>query len=553
MTMKIEDVLKLARANIAALTPYQSARSIHSGKGIEIFLDANENPREPYANSGSVNRYPDQQPEEMMEKLCSLYGVTNKQIIATRGADEAIDLLVRSFCDAGRDNIIVSSPTFPMYGIAARVQGADVIDVPLKDDFQMDVEKILQAETDDTKIIFVCSPNNPTSNLMNEADIIRLCEESTSLIVLDETYIEFSDKESFVSVLDNYPNLVILRTLSKTYALAGARCGVAIAHPDIIALLLKVLPVYPVPQPVVQAVCTALQPANLEKLNRFVGLLRQQRDYLTKMLQKSDDIVHVYPSDANFFLVKVKNAKKFTDKCLDAGVLVRSQDSVMKDHIRFSIGDVHENKRLLSVLGVDASDIRDGNESGRIAFLSRTTKETDIHGFVDLDEPGCIQIDTGIGFYDHMLEQVASHGNFSLILTCRGDLNVDEHHTMEDSAILLGQLIRRALGNKAGIGRFGFTAPMDESLARIGLDISGRGFLKFEGDFPREDVGGMPTEMVEHVIRSFAESLGVTIHMEVTGENAHHMVEACFKGLGRSLRAALHKQGDEMPSTKGVL
>lgn len=549
--MKIEDVLNLARQNIRALTPYQSARAIHSGGAVDVFLDANENPRIPFPGAGPVNRYMEQQPDELMGHLSRLYDVPQDMILCTRGGDEAIDLVIRAFCEAGQDNIIICPPTFPVYEIAASVQGAQTIRIPLKDNFQMDVDQILQQKNDYTKVIFVCSPNNPTANLMDESDVIKICEQSCTLVFLDEAYIEFSGHDSFISKLDQYPNLVVMRTLSKCYALAGARCGAIIAHPELISLVRKVMAVYPVSQPVNDIVCKALQPANLERLSRFVASLVEQRQYLEDMLQQSDDVVRVYSSDTNFLLVEVKDAKAFSDKCLKAGILVRSQDSVIKNHVRFSIGDFHENQRLLSVLGVDAVNKED--LSCRQAFLSRETKETKIYGFVDLDEEGLIHIDTGIAFYDHMLEQIASHGRFSLVLSCKGDLEVDEHHSMEDCAIVLGALIKKALGDKAGIARFGFTAPMDEALARISLDLSGRAFLKFDGDFPRQGVGEMPTEMVSHVFRSFAESLAATLHVEVSGDNTHHMIEACFKGLGRALCMAIHKEGDALPSTKGVL
>jgi len=189
----------------------------------------------------------------------------------------------------------------------------------------------------------------------------------------------------------------------------------------------------------------------------------------------------------------------------------------------------------------------------RTATVERKTKETDISVTIDLDASDPINIDTGIGFYDHMLDQVARHGGFSLQLECKGDLEVDEHHTVEDVALALGQAIREALGDKRGIGRFGFVLPMDETQAQVALDIGGRPYLVFEGEFPRTEVGGLPTELVAHFFRSFGETLGASIQLNVTGENTHHMVEACFKSTGRALRAALERKGDDLPSTKGTL
>jgi imidazoleglycerol-phosphate dehydratase/histidinol-phosphatase len=191
--------------------------------------------------------------------------------------------------------------------------------------------------------------------------------------------------------------------------------------------------------------------------------------------------------------------------------------------------------------------------SERTSTVTRNTNETRISAAVNLDTANNTAISTGIGFYDHMLEQIAKHGGFSLTLRCEGDLEVDEHHTVEDTAICLGTALREALGNKHGIGRYGFLLPMDESEAQVALDISGRAAFEFSADFPRDHVGQMATEMVEHFFRSLAESLGAALHIKVEGENTHHMVEACFKAVGRALRQAIARSGTELPSTKGAL
>jgi imidazoleglycerol-phosphate dehydratase/histidinol-phosphatase len=191
--------------------------------------------------------------------------------------------------------------------------------------------------------------------------------------------------------------------------------------------------------------------------------------------------------------------------------------------------------------------------SDRVATVRRCTNETNISVSVNLDSAKNTRIESGIGFYDHMLEQIARHGGFGLVLECDGDLNVDEHHSVEDTAICLGSALRSALGNKFGIGRYGFLLPMDESEAKVALDLSGRASFKFSANFPRDRVGELSTEMVEHFFRSLAESLGAALHIEVEGENTHHMVEACFKAVGRVLRQAIARTGTELPSTKGTL
>lgn len=230
------------------------------------------------------------------------------------------------------------------------------------------------------------------------------------------------------------------------------------------------------------------------------------------------------------------------------------------------IGDRQTDMDLAETIGVQGLRLGAGSEPGwtdvtrtllsalRVASCERSTRETRIRVDVNLDSPDPVAISTGIGFFDHMLEQIARHGNFSLRINCTGDLHVDEHHSIEDSAICIGSAMRDALGNKAGIGRYGFLLPMDESEAQVSLDLSGRSAFVFDGEFSREAVGGMPTELVPHFFQSFADALGAALHIKVRGDNAHHMIEACFKSVGRALAAAIAPtKGLTVPSTKGVL
>jgi imidazoleglycerol-phosphate dehydratase/histidinol-phosphatase len=228
------------------------------------------------------------------------------------------------------------------------------------------------------------------------------------------------------------------------------------------------------------------------------------------------------------------------------------------------IGDRETDLMLAENMGIGGFRIGDGFENWasithqlvncpRQSTVERKTNETDIRVIVDLDAGGLCRAETGIGFFDHMLDQLASHGGFTLELRCRGDLEIDEHHTVEDCALALGQALNSALGERRGIGRYGFVLPMDESLAEVAIDLSGRPAIVFDADFPRDNVGGFPTEMVQHFFASLSQSLGAAIHLKVRGENTHHMIEALFKGAGRALKPALARQGTELPSTKGTL
>jgi imidazoleglycerol-phosphate dehydratase/histidinol-phosphatase len=229
------------------------------------------------------------------------------------------------------------------------------------------------------------------------------------------------------------------------------------------------------------------------------------------------------------------------------------------------VGDRATDMEFASNLGVQGLYVRrHGSDTetwpailrtltARRSTVSRKTKETDIRVAVNLDATAPVRIVTGIGFFDHMLEQIAKHGGFALELECKGDLDIDEHHTVEDCALALGECLRKALGDKRGLARYGFVLPMDEAQVRVAIDLSGRAYGVWEGKFAREAVGGLPTELVPHFFKSLAESLKAAIHVTITGENTHHMIEACFKGVGRALRMAFRREGDELPSTKGVL
>jgi imidazoleglycerol-phosphate dehydratase / histidinol-phosphatase len=227
------------------------------------------------------------------------------------------------------------------------------------------------------------------------------------------------------------------------------------------------------------------------------------------------------------------------------------------------IGDRDTDLRLADNLGVRGlrvgpsgfawPDIVRELLGGRRAEIRRDTRETRIRVAVDLDREADPRVATGLGFFDHMLEQIGKHGGFALELECEGDLGVDEHHTVEDCALALGEALRKALGDKRGIGRYGFLLPMDETLAQVALDLSGRPHFEFDGAFGRERVGDLPTELVPHFFKSLSDTLGANLHIQVRGDNAHHMVEACFKGVARCLRQAIRREGESLPSTKGAL
>jgi histidinol-phosphate aminotransferase/imidazoleglycerol-phosphate dehydratase/histidinol-phosphatase len=547
-----------ARPEIVQMKGYSSARSLAGDEAGLVYLDANECAYEPFVGARNLARYSAQQPTELQRAFCDWLDVSSRNLTITRGADEAIDCLIRGFCEPGADNIVICPPTFAMYAQSAMLQSVEVRHAPLTADFDLDPTAIALAMDEATKLVFVCSPNNPTGNVMNADAIANLCVacDGRALVVVDETYVEYAGEGgkagSLIPALEQFANLVILRTLSKSHAAAGIRCGCAVAAADITGAMQKVLAPYPVPQPVMSAALTILEKGNQHRLAAKRAEVIVRRDDVITALGEIEDIIRVWPSDANFVLVEALDAAALCQRAREGGVVLRNQSHQhgVGEAVRISIGSAEEMARLLAALRGETIASAAQNRQHKIV---RKTSETAISVAVDLDRAGPISIDTGIGFYDHMLDQIAKHAGFALTLECEGDLEIDPHHSIEDCAIALGQAIRGALGDKRGIGRYGFCLPMDEALVTVALDLSGRFHLDFKAEFPQPMVGDLPCDMVGHVFRSLAENMQANLHIAVTGENCHHMVEACFKGFGRALRQAIRQDGSEMPSTKGTL
>jgi histidinol-phosphate aminotransferase/imidazoleglycerol-phosphate dehydratase/histidinol-phosphatase len=531
-----------------------AAYSARGGSTGALHLDANESPwaPPPVSTTAEYNRYPEQQPAAMRTRLADLYGVQSQQLMIGRGADEAIEVVVRTFCEAGQDNILICPPTFGYFKTAADIQGAGVIEAPLNDDYSWDKARVLKAAQDakNLKIVFLCSPNNPTGNEIKDDLVETLCAAlPETLIVVDEAYREFSEIPSCVEKMSEFQNLVVLRTLSKVYGLAGVRAGVALADPRVINLMLKVLPPYPIPRPVEKAVMGALSPAAMSVHAARLDVWKSERTRVADALMTSLFVKTVYPSSANFLLLDITDDDALIRELKKRQVKIRDFRAKIAGKMRISIGTPEENDIALAAFGVGVSETK----PDRIGEEHRKTKETDISVRVNLDDPSITKIDTGIGFYDHMLEAFAKHGDLGLVLTCKGDLEIDPHHTIEDCALALGSALKQALGNKAGIGRFGFVMPMDETQARVAIDLSGRPAMTFKGEFPTDRAGEFPAEMCPHFFESLAQTMGAAIQIEVDGENTHHMIEASFKGVAKALAPAFKREGAAIPSTKGVL
>jgi histidinol-phosphate aminotransferase len=346
-------VLSLARPDILRLQPYQHAKWDPTLER----MHANEMPwRAQGDNTGAgLNRYPEPQPRVLIERLAQLYGVSVENVLAGRGSDEAIDLLVRAFCRAGEDSVVICPPTFGMYRVAARIQGAEVAEVPLRRDhgFALDLEGVI-ARGREAKMVFLCSPNNPTGNLLDETQMLTLCRElaSTSLVVVDEAYVEFSGRASLTCRLAEYPNLVVLRTLSKAFALAGARCGTLIAGAEIVELLKRIIPPYALPAATVEEVLRLTEAPQRAVAADRIRTVLAERARLEKRLAVSSTVRLVYPSDANFLLVECRDARQFLEAGMSVGLLLRDFSKVpgLEGCLRITVGTPEQNDRLLGAV-----------------------------------------------------------------------------------------------------------------------------------------------------------------------------------------------------------
>ncbi|MCA6497072.1 MAG: histidinol-phosphate transaminase [Chitinophagaceae bacterium] len=342
------DLNKLIRSNIRDLQPYSSARDEFSGEA-KVFLDANEN------SLGSpliqwYNRYPDPHHRLLREKLSVIKGIAPEHIFIGNGSDECIDLLYRCFCEPGKSNTIICPPTYGMYEVSANINDVKIVRAPLLPDFQLDLVHLEQLVNEDTRIIWICSPNNPTGNLMQWQDLETILNHFNGLVVIDEAYINFARQRSWITALTDYPNLVVLQTLSKAWGLAGLRLGMAFASTAIIEVLQRVKPPYNISQPAQELALKALE--EVEQVNDMIRHLVDMRDALAEVLATMPEVETVYPSDANFLLVKIRNARKVYEFLLENGIVVRDRSKVQlcDDCLRITIGTEQENTHLVDAL-----------------------------------------------------------------------------------------------------------------------------------------------------------------------------------------------------------
>ncbi|HYC67220.1 imidazoleglycerol-phosphate dehydratase HisB [Brevundimonas sp.] len=466
------------------------------------------------AGGDGLDRYPTE-PRALAARMAEVYGVPAENVLPVRGLTHGLELVFRL---AARDGLGVQAPDAEPYrSLAALYARTD-------------------ARTEPGAVI-VRALGSP------EAFAEMAARLAPTLLVIDEGLAEFADAPSAAALLGEHPNLVVLRSLSLAYGLAGARVGAALGQPETLARLAAVLEPYALPEVSVRLALQALDPSRMMETRQRLALVRFERERLTKALSRA---IPIEPGFGPVIMARPSDPEAVRTDLARFGVAA----DLSGDRLRLPVSARAEvNDRLLAALNLAPAASRPHRTGQSI----RDTKETRLVCAVDLDAPGPVAIATGVGFFDHMLEQVAAHGGFSLRLSCEGDLHTDPHHSIEDSAIALGQALKQALGERRGIARYGFVLPMDEAEAAVSIDLSGRPFPVFQGTFATPFIGDYRTDLTAHVFRSLAEHLGAAIHVSVTGDDDHHKTEAVYKAFGRALRQAIRIEGDAVPSTKGVL
>ena len=338
------NINNLLRKNIQTLKPYSSARDEYSGEAM-VFLDANENPfNDPY------NRYPDPLQKELKQKISAVKNITAENIFLGNGSDEPIDLLIRAFCEPGIDNIVTINPTYGMYQVSADINNVEVIKVSLSDNFELNPEDVLQAVNERTKLVFLCSPNNPSGNCLKKNAVLEIMRNFAGLVVLDEAYIDFAPSKSLLPELKQHPNLVILQTFSKAWGMAGIRLGMAFASTDIIQILSKIKYPYNL------NILTQQKALNLldqkEQVDEWVNLLLNEREKMADRLKQFPFVTNIYPSDANFLLVKMHDAPGIYNYLAEQGIIVRNRSKIhlCDNSLRITIGSPEENETVVNAL-----------------------------------------------------------------------------------------------------------------------------------------------------------------------------------------------------------
>ncbi len=511
-----------------------SAEDVARRRGLDrasvIRFDANVPPlpgvpRIPIGESFTrLNEYPPGGYKELHEAAAGYVGVSPEQIVLGAGSDSLIHLIARTYLGAGRRAAVVDMPTYSLYGIASQIEGGEVVGCSLED-------------TPEASVIWICNPHNPVGNVYACEQIVALAKRCPeALVVIDEAYVEYG-ATTMVPFLEQAPNCVVLRTLSKAFGFAALRVGYAVCAAEVATELRKRSEPAPISAPSARIAAAALRDPRLD-----VEETVQERERVRAALLAAG--YDCPPSAGNFLLLQVDDADLLADELESQGLVLRRYPS----GLRFTVRLPAENDRLLEALGATAPE-----SARRSGLVIRTTTETSVRVSLVLDGQGRARVDTGIGFLDHLLTLLAFHGRIDLELLAGGDLEVDEHHLVEDVLAALGEAIAQALGARAGLARYGSaTVPMDEARASAAIDLGTRPHAEVTLAFSADRVGTLATSLLAHALERFAMQGRFTLHVEASGSDDHHVAEAAFKALGRALAQASASSGTQaVSSTKG--
>ncbi len=464
-----------------------------------------------------LHEYPDGAYAELRQAAAAYCGVEPEQVVVGAGADELIAICARTYLAPGRAAAI-EPPTYGLYRIVTELEGADV-----------------QAEPGGAALIWVCNPNNPTGELRDPAEIAALARSHPdAAVVVDEAYFEYAGA-SCIPLLDEQPNLIVLRTLSKAFGLAALRVGWAVATPEVAAELELRRPPASISAPAARLAAAALREPKLD----VEETLAERRRVQEALVAAGHDSP---PGHGHFVLVRT--GEPLGARLAEQGIVVRE----LAEGIRITLRRPRENDVLLAALGAGTAP-----SPGRDAFVVRTSSETALRLSLDLDGAGRARVETEVGFLDHLLTLWAFHAGFDLELLASGDLDVDEHHTVEDVLAALGDALSQALGPREGVARYGTaTIPMDEASATATVDLVRRPHAEIRLAFAGERIGGLAPSLLPHALERLALQAGLTLHVASAGADDHHVAEAAFKALGRALGQACAVTGDGVRSTKGL-
>lgn len=524
-------VRELAQPVTLGFAPYRWAATIDEvaerhGLDPAVVLKFDQNtpplpgvPQVPLAESmARLHEYPDGTYRELREAAAAYTGLTAANVVVGAGADDLILLLAQVFLGPG-SRAAIAPPTYALYRIATELRGASVV-----------------GSGEEAELVWVCNPNNPTGVVVDPEEVADLARaRPNAIVVCDEAYVEYGAR-SAAPWVDELANLVVLRTLSKAFGLAALRIGYALAHPDTAALLTERRAPAPVAGPSARIAAAALRDPRLGDVEQALA----ERERLRSALLTAG--YDCPPVAANF--VYVRSSEPLAERLEAQGLVVRT----VPDGIRVTVRRPSENDVLLRALGAEP-----GQPVGREATVLRTTTETAIRLTLGLDGTGRARVDTGIGFLDHLLTLLAFHGGLDLDLAAGGDLDVDDHHTVEDVLAALGTTLAQALGSREGVARYGSaTVPMDEARALAAVDLVRRPHAEIDLRFTGGRVGALAVSLLTHALERFAIEAGCTVHVEASGADDHHVAEAAFKALGQALRQAVAQGDAGIRSTKGA-